>query len=114
MQKQDFCLGLIYLGLVQTILLKLGFKVVIVGVSCDGLGKEWLGKKMTKKAVKELKALAKKYRFHSAGEGGEFETLVVDCPLFKKKIKIIESENLWDRKTQSGMHLIKKARLVRK
>ena len=26
------------------------------------------------------------FGFHVCGEGGEYETLVTDCPLFKKKI----------------------------
>ena len=101
-------------GSLWDVLLKLGFRVVMTGVSCEGLGKEWLGREMDKEAIRELKALAKKYRFHSAGEGGEFETLVVDCPLFKKRLKILEAETTWDRKTQSGMYLVKKAELVNK
>jgi diphthine-ammonia ligase len=30
--------------------------------------------------------LNSEFGFHVCGEGGEFETLVIDCPLFKKKI----------------------------
>ncbi|KAH9190361.1 hypothetical protein AeNC1_007666 [Aphanomyces euteiches] len=32
--------------------------------------------------------LNEKYQFHICGEGGEYETLTLDCPLFKKRIVI--------------------------
>uniref|UniRef100_A0A671PCN4 Diphthine--ammonia ligase n=1 Tax=Sinocyclocheilus anshuiensis TaxID=1608454 RepID=A0A671PCN4_9TELE len=35
--------------------------------------------------------LSDKYGVHICGEGGEYETFTVDCPLFKKKITIIHS-----------------------
>jgi len=47
-----------------------------------------------------------------AFEGGEAETLVLDCPIFKKRIKIIESSNVWDR--DSGYLMITKAELENK
>jgi len=45
-------------------------------------------------------------------EGGEAETLVLDCPLFKKRIKIKEMDKVWDK--DSGHVNIKKAVLVDK
>uniref|UniRef100_A0A8C4T0T8 Diphthine--ammonia ligase n=1 Tax=Erpetoichthys calabaricus TaxID=27687 RepID=A0A8C4T0T8_ERPCA len=36
--------------------------------------------------------LSKKYGVHVCGEGGEYETLTLDCPLFKKKIVIDSSK----------------------
>jgi diphthamide synthase (EF-2-diphthine--ammonia ligase) len=45
--------------------------------------------------------------------GGEIETTVLDCPIFKKKIKILESEKkMIDR--NSGVYIVKKAKLVGK
>ncbi len=32
--------------------------------------------------------MPKKYKIHPAGEGGEFETFVLNCPLFKKSLKV--------------------------
>ena len=58
--------------------------------------------------------LNKKHGISIVGEGGEYETLVVDGPIFKKKIKIIDSEKVWDEKTQSGHLKVKKAELVEK
>ena len=32
--------------------------------------------------------LKEKYKINPAGEGGEFETLVTNCPLFKKELSL--------------------------
>jgi len=90
----------------------LGFDVRIVGVYAEGFDKSWLGKKLDKKTIDDLVSLNKKHGISLVGEGGEYETLVVDGPIFKKKIKIIDSEKVWDEKTQSGYLEIKKAELV--
>ena len=55
----------------------------------------------------------KKLKIHLGGEGGEYESLVLDCPLFNKKIKIkkskIEMENYCTGKfIVEGVELIKK------
>lgn len=93
-------------------LLKSGFRVMITGVSCQGLGKEWLGRVMDSQALKELRVLSKRFRFNLSGEGGEFETLVLDCPIFKKKIEVLGAEKSW--KEDSGIYRIERAELVRK
>lgn len=35
-----------------------------------------------------------KYGAHVCGEGGEYETLTLDCPLFKKRIKLLVSAGM--------------------
>lgn len=64
------------------------FEIILVKICCEGLGKEWLGKIITKNNFKELTALSNKYGFDVTAEGGDFETEVLDMPLFRKKIKI--------------------------
>ncbi len=93
-------------------ILGLGFRVVITGVACEGLGKGWLGRVIDIQSLEELKRLSEKHRFHLAGEGGEFETLVTDGPIFRKRIEIRESEKEWEEKTKSGIFLVRKAVLV--
>ncbi|MEE9406395.1 MAG: TIGR00289 family protein, partial [Candidatus Aenigmarchaeota archaeon] len=56
--------------------------------------------------------LADRHKFHLAGEGGEFETFVLDCPLFKKAMEVVKGERVWDR--DSGLYLIKKIKLISK
>ncbi len=73
-----------------------GFKVMIVGVYADGLGKEWLGRTLDLETLKELASISAKNRINISGEGGEFETLVLDGPNFLKRLEIMESEIAWD------------------
>lgn len=69
-------------------LIKNKFEVIIVGVFAYPLDKSWLGRKIDKQFIKEVKELKLKYKIHAAGEGGEFETFVLNCPLFKKELEI--------------------------
>jgi len=69
-------------------LIKNKFKVIIVGVFAYPLDCSWLGKEINEKFVKEVIELKEKYKIHPAGEGGEFETFVLDCPLFKKPLQV--------------------------
>ncbi len=93
-------------------IINLGFEVIITSVSAEGLDESWLGKKIDMDLLDEIIKLNKKYGMHMAFEGGEAETMVLDCPLFKKRIKILEAENVWDR--DNGYYLINKAVLVDK
>jgi diphthine-ammonia ligase len=93
-------------------IINLGFEVIITSVSAEGLDKSWLGRKIDSKLLDEIITLNSKYGMHMAFEGGEAETLVLDCPIFKKHIKILESSNVWDR--DNGYLLITKAELEKK
>ncbi len=94
-------------------LIKNKFKTIITAISAEGLTKEWLGKEINKKTIEELKQLNEKYKLHLALEGGEAETLVLDCPLFNKKLKIIKASKILDTE-YSGIYLIKKIKLEKK
>lgn len=94
-------------------LIKNKFNIIITAISAEGLTKEWLGKQINRKTIEELKILNKKYKLHLALEGGEAETLVLDCSLFKKKLKIIKADKILDTK-YSGIYLIKKIKLEKK
>lgn len=74
-------------------LIKDKFKVIITGVFAYPLDKYWLGKQMDKKFIEEIKQLNNKYKINPAGEGGEFESFVIGCPLFKKELKIKSFED---------------------
>ncbi len=69
-------------------LIKNKFKVIITGVFAYPLDSSWLGREIDEGFLKDIKELNKKYGIHIAGEGGEFETFVLDCPLFKKPLEI--------------------------
>ncbi len=67
---------------------RVGFKAIIVSCKADVMGKEFLGRYINKELVEELK----KRNICPCGEKGEFHTLVVDGPIFRKPIKILEAE----------------------
>ena len=60
----------------------LGFKAIITGVKLEYLGEEWLGFIISK----EMRAhfLSNIGSVDPLGENGEFHTLVLECPLYKK------------------------------
>lgn len=93
-------------------ILELKFEVIITGVYAYGFNIEWLGRKIDEETANSLIELNRQYGVSIVGEGGEYETLVLDAPFFKKKIKIVEAEKIW--KNQRGYFLVKKATLENK
>ena len=73
-------------------LMENNFKVVITSVAAYPLDKSWLGREINKEFIEEIKKLKEEYKINPAGEGGEFETFVLDCPFFEKPLKIIDKE----------------------
>jgi diphthine-ammonia ligase len=74
-------------------LIENNFKIIVVGVFAYPLDKTWLGREIDKKFIEEVKELQDKYDIHPAGEGGEFETFVLNCPLFRKELKVKSFED---------------------
>jgi predicted ATP pyrophosphatase (TIGR00289 family) len=93
-------------------IIALKYDVIITGVFAYGFSEEWLGRKIDKTTIKALVELNKKYGVSLVGEGGEYETLVLDAPFFKKRLRILESEKVW--KNQNGYLSITKVRLEQK
>lgn len=85
-----------------------GFNMILVSVSADGLGEEWLGEEITVEKLEILKTLAKKYRFSVDGEGGEYETIVLSAPHFNNQIEV-EGRSIW--LGRRGEFVIDRARL---
>ncbi|HJU59721.1 MAG TPA: diphthine--ammonia ligase [Nitrososphaeraceae archaeon] len=77
-------------------LLTNNFIIQIIGVSAMGLEANWLGTIITPENLQTLILLSRKYGFNISFEGGEAETLVLDCPIFKKRLEIRKSETRWD------------------
>ncbi len=71
-----------------------GIRPIIVSVSAEGLGHENLGKVIDQEMISELMKLRNSLRINIAGEGGEYESLVIG---FNKKIlKIQKFEDVMD------------------
>jgi uncharacterized protein (TIGR00290 family) len=77
-------------------LIESGFKFIITNVSSDGLDDSWLGREITIDDIDTLEKLSLKHGFNLSFEGGEAESLVLNCPLFSSQLKIIQSKKTWD------------------
>jgi len=88
------------------------FEVIISGVFAYPLDESWLGKTVDKDLIDRLLRLGREYRISPSGEGGEIETTVIDAPLFRRKISIMDASV--DMEKTSGTYVIRKAGLVRK
>lgn len=93
-------------------MVRLKFDILITGVAAYGFDESWLGRKIDDQAISDLADLSEKFGIHPSGEGGEYETLVLDSPMFKKRIDIIRARRSW--KPYSGYLFIDEARLVKK
>ena len=93
-------------------IVSLGFKIIISGVAAWGLDESWLGRIIDDEAIDELVKLNEKYSINMAFEGGEAETLAIDGPIFKKKIKILKDKKEWH--LDSGVYIIEDAVLEEK
>jgi diphthine-ammonia ligase len=89
-----------------------GFKAVISGIFAYPLDEKWLGKLIDEDMITRLTVLSREYGLSPSGEGGEIETTVLDAPLFKKKIEVLNGEV--EAKSNSGVFRIKQARLAEK
>ncbi|MBT3298536.1 diphthine--ammonia ligase [archaeon] len=89
------------------------FEIIFTSIAAYGLDKSWLNKVIDKEDLIRLNNLKDKIGSNQAGEGGEFESLVLDCPLFKKKLQIIDSDILQDSEYSARL-IVKKAELVDK
>ena len=81
---------------------KLGFEIIITGVFSSGFDKSWLGRRMDEKCIDGLKDLNRKFGVNMAGEGGEYESIVLNCPIFKNRIELPEYKIIWDERASSG------------
>ncbi|MBS7632180.1 TIGR00289 family protein [Candidatus Bathyarchaeota archaeon] len=92
--------------------LRLKLEVIITAVSAYGFDRTWLGRKIDEKTVNDLAKLNRLYGVSIVGEGGEYETLVLNAPFLKKRIHVIDAEKIW--KGQGGYLKITKAELQNK
>jgi ABC transporter with metal-binding/Fe-S-binding domain ATP-binding protein len=89
-----------------------GFKVIISGVFAYPLDESWLGKEIDKELIERLVLLGEEFGLSVSGEGGEIETTVLDAPMFKKKIDLLDSAV--EAKGNSGVFIIQRAQLAPK
>lgn len=65
---------------------------VLIKIAAYGLCEKHLGKSISE-LRNEIVSLSKKYQLNPCGEGGEYESLTLDCPLYKcGKLKLVSSK----------------------
>lgn len=69
--------------------------IIITAIAAYPLDETWIGKHIDTTTVEQLKTMQQKFQLSPTGEGGEFETLVLDAPLFTKKINITKLEKIY-------------------
>jgi len=68
-----------------------GFEAIVVGAKAELFSEEWLGRRVDQVFIEELLRLN---NVHPCGEQGEYHTFITDGPIFKKRIKIIDSNTV--------------------
>jgi len=86
--------------------------ILIVRVAAMGLDSRWLGRMLDVECAQELISLSSRYGVHPMGEGGEYETLVLDAPFFSKRLKVVNAHATWER--DSGAYIVDEATLEEK
>ncbi len=71
-----------------------GFKAIVVATKADVLGEEWLGRRIDLDFIDQLSELKKTKDITLCGEAGEYHTIVVDGPLFQKRMEIGETRKV--------------------
>jgi len=69
-----------------------GFEAIIISADNDQLGKEWLGRRVDRELLSELKL---RYELSPTGEVGYYHTFVIDGPLFKKRLEILKTDKVF-------------------
>lgn len=64
-----------------------GFEAVVIAVRGDRLDADWLGRRIDQEFINALG----KESVDICGEQGEYHTLVIDGPIFEKRIRIMDS-----------------------
>jgi len=69
------------------------FEVLIAVVNPKFIGEEWLGRKIDKEFIEFMRNLNREEGIPLLGD--EYHSLVVDCPIFKKRIKVLKSKKVF-------------------
>jgi len=91
-----------------------GLDIRLVHLAAEPLTPELLGRRLDLELLEELERRSRSVRrLNVAGEGGEYETLVVDAPFFASRIELDQTEEQVTgstaRLTVRGAHLVPKA-----
>lgn len=90
-------------------LISAGFDAIVSAVGSEPFDRDWLGRRLDHLALCDLRRYSERYGTSLTGEGGEYETLVLDAPFFGHRIVIGEAEVIYQ--NFRGVLLVKDAYL---
>ncbi|MDD1652918.1 MAG: diphthine--ammonia ligase [Methanomicrobiales archaeon] len=93
-------------------LISRGFRVIFAGVFSRPFDASWLGREMDRDTLQALEGIARAHRITLTGEGGEYETFVLDAPFFRRRIVVQEA--IPEFRTDRGLYRITRAALGEK
>jgi len=67
-----------------------GFEAVVVSAQADLIDPEWVGQPVSRPFLDYLRSK----NIDLCGENGEYHTLVIDGPIFKKKVKLTKTDKV--------------------
>jgi diphthine-ammonia ligase len=77
-----------------------GFESVIVAAKAELFDKDVLGRKIDRDFLSYINELKKTMDITPCGEAGEYHSLVIDGPIFKKRLELVDTE-----KVQRDQHI---------
>lgn len=83
--------------------LGMGLDAIVTGVFAMGL-EDFIGRRIDGKFAEDMARLRERHGINPAGEGGEFETFVLDGPFFKRRL-VIERAHI-ERDSSGGLVLV--------
>ncbi len=95
--------------------ISLGLKAIFTHVKRPWFDEEWLGREFDSDSLKDLKRLVDNFGIDPCGENGEYHTMVLDGPFFRKKIevqrfsKIRENRHLYLRMEEASLKIKERA-----
>ncbi len=78
------------------------FEIILISVSSMGLDQNFLGKRLTPRLISKIREKSHGSDLAITGEGGEYESFVLDAPFFPSRIVIQESQIHWDEFREEG------------
>lgn len=66
--------------------IEVGFEAVVVSINAAIFSEEWLGRRINQSFLADLKRLGQGKEIDVCGERGEYHTLVLDGPSFRKRL----------------------------
>ena len=76
-----------------------GFEAIVVVARADLFGEDILGRKVDLDFIKYLEKLGETKGVTPCGEAGEYHTLVIDGPMFRERVEILETRKILREKT---------------